>query len=436
MPNPDFWLSLASIIITSALSFQGIFTLMWMLYAWENPLDCSRHKSSAQFTPPKLSFTALLPARHEEKVIADTIRALAAIDYPRHLKEVLVLCHTDDRSTIRKVNQTITELGDPHIRLVTFSDFPVNKPHSLNIGLKQAANQIVTVFDAEDQIHPDLYRIINTAMASGKTDVIQSGVQLMNYTSRWFSALNVLEYFFWFKSGLPFFSRFGPVTPLGGNTVFIKKSFLDRVNGWDEHCLTEDADIAVRLLARGAKFKVIYDEVHVTREETPHNVAAFIRQRTRWDQGFLQVLLKGNWQELPQTRQKLISVYTLIAPFLQLFFLLYLPFGLWIGFHHHLPVLISLFSFLPAYIFLIQIGVYFVGIREFAKSFHLPVSLWDSFKVIFVFVPYQLLLVIASVRAVYRLVYKQNSWEKTYHCNAHRVLSEPVFPAYTYAQTS
>jgi hypothetical protein len=39
--------------------------------------------------------------------------------------------------------------------------------------------------------------------------VVQAGVQLMNYTSRWYSTLNVLEYFFWFKSRLHYHAKYG-----------------------------------------------------------------------------------------------------------------------------------------------------------------------------------------------------------------------------------
>ena len=40
-------------------------------------------------------------------------------------------------------------------------------------------------------------------------EVVQCGVQLMNYESNWYSMLNVLEYFFWFKSRLHYHARLG-----------------------------------------------------------------------------------------------------------------------------------------------------------------------------------------------------------------------------------
>jgi glycosyltransferase XagB len=420
---PDFWLSAVIITISIVLCIQGIFTLMWMLYTWENPLKAKDYQSPSVYLPSKITFTALIPARNEEKVIGDTIKAVSDIDYPEELKEVIILCRNDDENTITTVNKAINSIGKKNIRLVIYDDLPINKPHCLNVGLANSKKQVVTVFDAEDQPHQDIYNIVNTLMTSEQVDVVQSGVQLMNYRSHWFSSINVLEYFFWFKSGLHFFSRIGNVTPLGGNTVFFKKECLQKVNGWDEKCLTEDTDIGFRLVSSGAKTRIVYDVQHVTKEETPDSMGAFIKQRTRWNHGYLQIIFKGDWMRLPSFRQKIVALYILVAPMLQVAYLFYLPFGIWIATQGKLPVLVSMFSFIPSYIFILQITVYFVGIREFVKTYKLKYSIWDSLKIVFMFFPYQIMLTISSFRAILRLLFNQNVWEKTKHVNAHREIS-------------
>lgn len=409
------------------LTLRGIFTLVWMLYAWENPEDVDRHKSPKEFYQPEHSFTALIPARHEEKVIKDTIKAANNINYPNHLKEVLVLCREDDQGTIAKAQETIKELGQKNIRLIVFNSFPINKPHALNYGLKEAKNEIVTIFDAEDEPHPDIYNIVNTVVIRDQADVVQSGVQLMNYRAHWFSALNVMEYFLWFKSGLHFFLRIGNVTPLGGNTVFFNKQWLEKIGGWDENCLTEDADIGIRLILAGAKTRVIYDEQHATQEETPTSMAGFIKQRTRWNQGFLQIFFKDDWKKLPQLRQKFVTLYVLLSPLIQTFLLLYAPVAVWVAFTQKIPMMVSLLSFVPLYLFLLQILVYIVGLYEFTKAYKLTFPFWMPLKVLFTFYPYQFVLMFSSCRAFYRVVFSKNGWEKTFHTNGHRKMREWPF---------
>lgn len=408
------------LFLSAVLTLQGIFTLTWMLYAWENPEDVESHKSPPQFTTPQYSFTALIPARHEEKVLKDTITAVANINYPENLKQVLVLCRKDDEGTINTAQQVISELKKENIKLVTFNSFPINKPHALNQGLKESKNDIVTIFDAEDEPHPEIYNVVNTVMLRDNVDVVQSGVQLMNYRTHWFSALNVLEYFFWFKSGLHFFSRIGRVAPLGGNTVFFKKVYLENIGGWDEDTLTEDADIGFRLALAGAKTKVVYDELHVTQEETPNCAAGFIKQRARWNQGFLQIFFKRDWLKLPTFKQKVVAAYILLSPEFQTLLLLYFPFAIWLAFTQKLPVVISLLSLAPLLILILQVLTFVVGLYEFTKSYRLKFTLWMAFKVVVTFYPYQLMLMVSSVRAFYRIIFGHDNWEKTLHTNVHR----------------
>jgi len=136
-----------------------------------------------------------------------------------------VICSADDDGTIGKAEEKIAQLrgqGIHNVSMVVFHDGPVNKPHGLNAALQHADKDVVTIFDAEDDIHPEIFNVVNTVMQNERVKVVQGGVQLMNFDSNWYSALNVLEYFFWFKSWLHYHARRG-ATPLGGNTVFFAR---------------------------------------------------------------------------------------------------------------------------------------------------------------------------------------------------------------------
>ncbi len=406
-------------IFSAIVSLQAAMNIFWMLYAWDDPKRVERNRAPKKFKKAKLSFTALVPARNEEGVIGDTLKAIANINYPEHLKEVVIICRFDDVDTILAVKKAINNIGKPNIRLEIFNDFPINKPHGLNVGLRKATKDVVVVFDAEDEPHPDIYNIVNSVMIEKNFDIVQSGVQLMNFNSRWFSSFNVLEYFFWFKSTLHFFANFG-VIPLGGNTVFFKRKLLLSIGGWDENCLTEDADIGIRLSVRGAKIGVVYDERYVTKEETPPDVISFIKQRTRWNQGFIQVLFKGDWASLPRNIQKFLAFYIFISPEIQALNFIYLPFSLYMIFWLKLPIYVALISFLPFYLLIFQLILYNVGLFEFTRSYGFRYSVFASFRLLVLFYPYQILLGLSSFRAMVREFLKRSDWEKTEHLNIHR----------------
>src|SRR5262249_21171677 len=164
---------------------------------------------------------AIVPARHEEEVIQATIDRVARTDYPGRLVQVIVVCSADDTGTIERAATAIGRLraaDRDNVELVVFDDGPVNKPHGLNAALAHARPDVVTIFDAEDEIQPAIFDIVNTIMVTERVRVVQAGVQLMNFDSNWYSTFNVLEYFFWFRSRLHYQAKHGAI-PLGGNTV-------------------------------------------------------------------------------------------------------------------------------------------------------------------------------------------------------------------------
>jgi cellulose synthase/poly-beta-1,6-N-acetylglucosamine synthase-like glycosyltransferase len=305
------------------------------------------------------------------------------------------------------------------VELITYDEPPINKPHGLNIGLAAATGDVVTIFDAEDEPHLDILNLANTIMRHEDVPVVQSGIQLMNYGDHWYSALNVLEYFFWFKSRMHYHATLG-IVPLGGNTIFIRRDLIQELGGWDQSCLTEDADLGIRMSVAGVPIHVIYDDRYVTQEETPTTVSQFIRQRTRWDQGFLQVLLKWEWLHLPHWNQRALAFYTLAFPFLQAITLVYFPISVWLMFFKKLPVLLAMISLLPLYALVIQFVVSILGLYEFTSTHEIRASRMSTVRMLVAFMPYQWLLGVAAVRAVWRQVLSVNTWEKTSHAGAHR----------------
>jgi len=417
---------------------QGLFTIYWMTYTWVMPERGERSASPTEFLEPQYSFTAMIPARKEELVIRNTIHAVHAIEYPDELKEILILVRDeDDDETIAEAKRAIAEIRreyvekgqeyPDHIHLVTFTDGPKNKPNGLNRGHQVGTKSVMCIFDAEDTPHPEIYQVVNTVMQRDGADVVQSGVQLMNFESNWFSALNVLEYFFWFKSGLHAFTHDMRVTPLGGNTVFFKTHWLDQlaqtdVNryAWDQGCLTEDADVGIRLTKMGASIQIVYDAKHATQEETPGNAEEFIKQRTRWCQGFYEIFFKGDWVTLPTWKQRITAIYILLNSLLQASIIFFLPLGIFIALTQRIAVPVALLSYIPIYLLLTQLVINLMGIREFTLAYGKPLPFGFRLKMLLFYYPFQLMLSVSAMRAVVRFLQGSNSWEKTSHANLHR----------------
>jgi len=411
------------LLLIAVMTAQAIFNIRLRLFIWEKPEHAWLNHAPTVYREPRLSFTILLPARHEERVYRETIENVYHLHYPKALLQIIAICRADDPGTIAEARATIDALGDPNVQLLIFNDQPINKPHGLNLGLRIAHGDVVTIFDAEDEPHPDILNIINTAILTDDVDVVQSGVQLMNHNTKWFCFLNVLEYFFWYKSSMHFFARIGMI-PLGGNTVFVRRDLLEHLGGWDERCLTEDADLGMRLSLAHARIRILYDDEYVTREETPLTIRQFVRQRTRWNQGFLQILFKKEWLQLEKLSQRLLAFYVLVLPELQAFFALLIPISLVMFFLVKFPLWLAMLTFLPLYCFVLGLLIDLAGLREFLKAHGRKWRWHEAIITILAFLPYQGILSVGALRAVYRSMRGVTNWEKTAHVGQHRAFSD------------
>ena len=407
----------ALILLSLALTAVAATTLSWMLHAWRTPKHLSGTRFNELTRDTHLSFSLLVPARHEQAVLGQTLDTLAAVNHPD--VEVIAIIGHDDPETELVAREAAARHPD-RVRVVIDHSVPKNKPKALNTALKSCRGDIVGVFDAEDEVHPELIRHVDARFAETGADVVQGGVQLMNAHTSWWTLRNCLEYYFWFRSRLHYHAARNFI-PLGGNTVFTRTDLLREVKGWDPECLAEDCEIGVRLSSRGAVVAVAYEPEVVTREETPGSIRSLVKQRTRWNQGFLQVLGKGEWRKLPTRSQRLLARYTLSMPFLQAMTGLLVPLSVALMLFTSVPTGVVLITLLPIVPTIMTVAVEAAGYGEFCKLYGLKRRLRDYVYLVVGAVPYQLLLAFASIRAVVRQLRGDGSWEKTEHSNLHRI---------------
>uniref|UniRef100_UPI00366B2C98 glycosyltransferase n=1 Tax=Aciditerrimonas ferrireducens TaxID=667306 RepID=UPI00366B2C98 len=406
-----------------------VVTLTWTLTAWADP-DRVRSTGDGGTGKPLIDAvghlarqrcSVLVPARHEEPVLMATLERLVALDHPDF--EVIVVVGDDDPGTTGVAREAAAR-WPARVRVVVDDTVPKSKPAALNRGLRAASGEIVGVFDAEDDVQADVLRHADLLLQDPSIDVVQAGTQLVTLRDRWFSTRNCLEYLFWFRSRLHAHARRGFV-PLGGNTVFVRRRLLLDVGGWDVDCLAEDCELGIRLSALGARIVVAYDPASATREETPPTLRAFLRQRTRWNQGYLQVLRRGHWRRLPTRRQRALAALLLGFPLLQAASALLTPVLVVAAVLLPVPLPLTLWCFAPLLLLVLQAVVEAVAVGELARAYHLPAGWRDSWRVLWTTFPYLLLLDVAALRAIWRELRGKRGWEKTSHVGTHLRFAGP-----------
>lgn len=232
--------------------------------------------------PPVVS---LLVALHHEPDIAPRLVArLSRLDYPRELLDVLLIVEAEDIAT----RDALTAAGlPPWMRVLPVPPGRVKtKPRALNYALPLCRGSIVGVYDAEDAPAADqIVRAVERFHARGpEVACLQGILDFYNPRSNWLARCFAVEYAAWFRIVLPGLARLGFVIPLGGTTLFFRRTVLEALGGWDAHNVTEDADLGLRLARHGYRTELL---PVVTEEEANCRVLPWIRQRSRWLKGYM-----------------------------------------------------------------------------------------------------------------------------------------------------
>jgi cellulose synthase/poly-beta-1,6-N-acetylglucosamine synthase-like glycosyltransferase/putative flippase GtrA len=457
---------LAAVYADAALVAVSVFmivvavsTLAFQMYKWWRPENNDPNRYGDP-DAPRLPGVILVPMRHEEAVAGHTLERLANLNHPDY-RVVAIIDHPDDPGTARIAHAAAARYPDKVLVAPYPEDTHVhNKPIGLNAAVAMLAErgivfEWVGIADAEDLFHPDLLRMVDYRFRHTGAGIVQCGVQLMNFSahpgthplpqgvrlprmrrwwrawaSGWWRAANVLEYYKWFQSRLKLQAA-TKVVPLGGNTVFFRRGFLDALRQrygayWDESCLTEDCKIGIAASVLGYRVDVVYIDHMVTREETPHNLRAFLGQRVRWMQGFMQVFAERDWLALPRLHQRILAVYALGFQFFQAFAMLMAPVAVALALWFRTPVEIALLATLPLGISVVNIGVDVLLLAQFGRTFDVKVRLRDHLGVILGAYPYQMVLSVAAMRAWLRQLTGRGDWVKTAHHGVHLDLPAPV----------
>jgi cellulose synthase/poly-beta-1,6-N-acetylglucosamine synthase-like glycosyltransferase len=231
--------------------------------------------------PPEISL--MVPLFHEKEIAETLVKRLTRLMYPRALLDVVLVLEAEDEQTRQALGRADLP---PWCRVVEVPPGSVTtKPRALNYAFHFTRGDIVGVYDAEDAPAPDQLIRVAEEFARAPKDVacLQGILDFYNPRANWLSRCFSMEYASWFRIVLPGIARLGLAVPLGGTTIFFRRSALEDVQGWDAHNVTEDADLGLRLARNGYVTKLIPT---VTREEANNRFWPWIKQRSRWLKGY------------------------------------------------------------------------------------------------------------------------------------------------------
>jgi glycosyltransferase XagB len=259
---------------------------------------------AAVFEPPPLDFwrsfgwrvddsrlpvyTVAVPIIREEKVLGKLIAALKGLDYPAAKLDIRLLVEEHDQGLRRAL---AARALPPNFEVVIVPrGQPQTKPRALNLALLEARGELFTIYDAEDVPDPQQLRLAAARFLRAPDDLacLQARLVIDNSGDGRVQALFALEYAGLFDVLNPGLLRLGLPILLGGTSNHFRTVALRKVGGWDAWNVTEDADIGLCLLRAGYRMD---DLPSRTLEEAPKNLPSWMKQRIRWNKGYVQTLI-------------------------------------------------------------------------------------------------------------------------------------------------
>lgn len=288
--------------------------------------------------PPQARFLILVPAHNEEAVIADMVRNLSALDYPKELYDFHIIadnCGDRTASIAREMGARVIETRSEG------KDAPTGKPVALRKALMSLPDyaeeyDLLMIFDADNLMDANILREVNSQYISeNKPEIIQcylgsknrEGLVAMFYhvtytiTNR-FSNLSK--------------TRLGLNVAVGGTGFAIRTSYLKARGGWTTTSLTEDFEMQIDVALSGGR--ILWNHNVRIYDEKPTNLLASFRQRVRWSQGHWFVALHNTprlfhvWAHGKVSFAEMLSLvtymYSMAAPVFSLLLILINAFSL------------------------------------------------------------------------------------------------------------
>jgi cellulose synthase/poly-beta-1,6-N-acetylglucosamine synthase-like glycosyltransferase len=259
--------------------------------AWQRRVIDGADQDARGYTP----FVSLqVPAYNEPpEMVIETLQSLTALDYPAY--EIIVIDdNTDDESLWRPVEAWCRDHG---IKFAHLQDWPGYKSGALNHALREMIDprtELIGVIDADYQLDPQFLAACAPLFADPEVGFIQAPQDYRDWRQAPFFRRLYYSYKYFFAVSQPSRNeRDGAI--FAGTMGLIRKDALVGAGGWDEWCITEDAELSLRLLRDG------WSGLHVDRSfgvgVMPLTFEALKGQRFRWCFGGIQIL-RRHWRAM------------------------------------------------------------------------------------------------------------------------------------------
>jgi hypothetical protein len=183
------------------------------------------------------------------------------------------------------------------VKFAHLEDWPGYKSGALNYALRELtdeAAEVIGVVDSDYQIEPGFLRGCAPAFAEPWVGFIQAPQDYRDWQTAPYYRRLYYSYKYFFAISQPSRNEHDGAI-FAGTMGLIRRVALEQLGGWDEWCITEDAELSLRLLRAG--WHGLHMDQTWGRGIMPLTFEGLKGQRYRWCFGGIQIL-RMHWRSL------------------------------------------------------------------------------------------------------------------------------------------
>ena len=260
----------------------------WAEAIWQRRLvSKNKHPDESTLrTKPKVSIHVPIYNEPPEMVI-ETLAALRNLAY-QNFEVVVVDNNTEDSSCWMPV-ESWCQRQDDRFQFHHVSPLKGFKAGALNYALQHTASDadFIAVIDSDYAVDPQWLDECMAAFYDPQIAIVQAPQDYRDADESLFKSMIYAEYAGFFGIGMVNRDARNAIIQHGTMTI-VRRSALDEVDGWANWCITEDAELGLRILEQG--YKASYIPKSYGRGLMPDNFLDYKKQRFRWAYGSVLIL--------------------------------------------------------------------------------------------------------------------------------------------------
>ncbi|HVD04313.1 MAG TPA: glycosyltransferase [Candidatus Dormibacteraeota bacterium] len=236
------------------------------------------------------------------ELVRETLTALSQLDYPNFVVQA-VDNNTKDPTVWRPIADLCGELGD-RFQFIHLDPWPGFKAGALNEATRGLPPdvEVIGIVDADYLVRPGFLLATIPYFSDPRVGFVQTPQHYRDWEDDRYLRGIFHSYRYFFDITMPARANRDAII-FCGTIGLIRRSVLDEIGGWNEACITEDAEASLRILGSG--YRGVYQQIAWGAGLLPLTFDGLKKQRFRWALGGIQIL-RQHWRELlPLTPHRL-----------------------------------------------------------------------------------------------------------------------------------